>query len=275
VVGKDWTGIQNWSSFEFIDEVLRAANLPASSYETAGSLFGGKRIFVLANLGTWYVKRGNLFNRTQDTHKSYLLSTMAHDGTMAWNGLFTDVRVVCNNTNQFALNSADNLWKVKHTLKADERIQLAASLAAGHIVYQQRMREELEELDTQRFNARQARAWAATVMADMAELVGCERYEQVIDAMPRVERQRNVPTPQDIVAEQSGQIQDLFLHGKGNNGATKYDGLNGLTEWLDHQRDRYKRAKDTNTWQQKRFVDTFSGENARLRNRGLNLLKRW
>lgn len=65
--------------------------------ETMGVLFGGRRFWALAR-----VCEGAPVKDSRDKVGLYLLLCTAADGTMATEGRFTTVRVVCNNTLQLA-----------------------------------------------------------------------------------------------------------------------------------------------------------------------------
>lgn len=66
---------------------------------TAGSLRGGSRIWALADMS----KSMRIFG--QDEVKAYLLLATSYDLSLATTACFTSVRVVCNNTLQWAYNS--------------------------------------------------------------------------------------------------------------------------------------------------------------------------
>jgi hypothetical protein len=217
-----------------------------------------------------------------DVYHSYLASLSGHTGMKAWYAFYTDTRVVCSNTAQFSLGRASEqsdravLTRLKHTAKASERMEEAEQLMGAHLAYQTKLRAELEALEEQRINARQTREWAAHVLGNLDEYCGNlnmvqNKLNEDWDPKTKV----NMKTPGERVIEAADTVGDLFTTGKGNLGSTKYDAIQGLTEFLDHHRDRYKRAKDANKWQSQRLVDTFTGKSAQIRNRGLRMLKKW
>lgn len=93
---------QNKDAFAFTDALLDAD----VKYETAGSLFGGKRVWLLAKMPTEVV--------LGDEIAPYLVFTNAHDGTGAIKVAITPTRVVCNNTLNMALNGAKRYWSTRH-----------------------------------------------------------------------------------------------------------------------------------------------------------------
>lgn len=80
--------------------------------ETAGCLFGGKRVWALANCKKAVALKGD------DTVKLYLLLATSFDGSMSTQARLTTVRVVCNNTLELATEGGrpgNNVVRVYHT----------------------------------------------------------------------------------------------------------------------------------------------------------------
>lgn len=95
--------VQNAEAFAFTDSLIDGE----VHYETAGSLQGGKKIWLLAKLPETEI--------VGDKTEPYLCFTNTHDGSGAIRVCMTHIRVVCNNTLNFALNSAKRAWAVRHT----------------------------------------------------------------------------------------------------------------------------------------------------------------
>src|SRR4051794_3431816 len=87
LVSDDYRVVQNTEAFAFL------ANLIGSElhFETAGSLWAGRAVWVLAELPD-HVQVGG------DAVRRFVLVTTRHDGTAAVRALVTPVRVVCANT---------------------------------------------------------------------------------------------------------------------------------------------------------------------------------
>lgn len=77
-------------------------------YETAGSLQGGRRVWMLAHMPHEYIISGERIS-------PYLLFSNTHDGTGAIKVALTPVRVVCSNTLNLALSTAKRSWSMIHT----------------------------------------------------------------------------------------------------------------------------------------------------------------
>lgn len=96
--------VQNAEAFSFTDELLGEG----VRYETAGSLQGGRRTWVLARLPHQYIINGEEIS-------PYLVFMNAHDGSGAVKAAMTPVRVVCQNTLNLALSTAKRSWSFHHT----------------------------------------------------------------------------------------------------------------------------------------------------------------
>jgi phage/plasmid-like protein (TIGR03299 family) len=87
IVGERYRIVQNHEAFAFIDQLLGSS----IHFETAGSLHGGRRVWVLATLPD-HVEVGG------DDVRPYVLLMNSHDGSTAVVAATTPVRVVCQNT---------------------------------------------------------------------------------------------------------------------------------------------------------------------------------
>lgn len=96
--------VQNRDAFGFTDALLG----DGVRYETAGSLMGGRKTWILAKLPTRYIIQGEQI-------LPYLVFSNTHDGSGAIKIAMTPIRVVCNNTLNLALDTADRSWSIHHT----------------------------------------------------------------------------------------------------------------------------------------------------------------
>ena len=113
VVGKNYTPIQNTECFEFMDEITGPDKLVR--YHTAGSLHGGRKIWLLAELTNL-----TFAPVPNDEVQPYLALLDSKDGSMSLTAFFTGVRIVCQNTANMALAGADKnkMVKIRHTQSA-------------------------------------------------------------------------------------------------------------------------------------------------------------
>lgn len=96
IVGNDWEPVQNSEAFNFFNEYCAAGDM---EMHTAGSLMGGKIVWVLAKINESFdVLPG-------DQIDNYMLFTNPHTYGKTLNIRMTPTRVVCNNTLQMSLSA--------------------------------------------------------------------------------------------------------------------------------------------------------------------------
>ena len=103
VVTDRYKVVQNHEAFAFTDALLGEG----VTYETAGSLSDGKKIWILAKLTDKYFLEGEQID-------PYLVFSSSHDGSGAIKVCMTPIRVVCQNTLNIALSSARRMWSTIH-----------------------------------------------------------------------------------------------------------------------------------------------------------------
>lgn len=104
IVGDRYKIVQNKDAFAFTDALLGEG----VRYETAGSLNGGKTIWLLARMPENFEILG-------DKVEPYLVFTNTHDGSGAVRVTMTNVRICCANTLNMALRGAKRIWSARHT----------------------------------------------------------------------------------------------------------------------------------------------------------------
>ena len=126
--------VQNKEAFEFTDNIIKNTKGIECHYETAGSLFNGKRTFMLVRLPET--------DLVGDAVENYLFVTNSHDGTTGLIAGITSVRIVCNNTLQLAINGAQRTWNLRHTESIKGK-QAEAEQALGLALnYTERVKED-------------------------------------------------------------------------------------------------------------------------------------
>ena len=112
-VSSEWQENQNDEAFEFFGEWVEEGNM---EMHTAGVLDEGRMVWCLAKL-----KEGFSLFRGKDKIDSYLLFSNPHRYGMSITVMSTPIRVVCNNTLQFALGSGkkDMMIRIDHRKKFD------------------------------------------------------------------------------------------------------------------------------------------------------------
>lgn len=102
IVTDSYKVVQNKDAFAFTDNLIGGD----VRYETAGSLRNGRKVWLLAKLPDSEI--------AGDKTEPYLCFSNTHDGSGAIRVCMTPIRVVCNNTLNFALRSAKRSWSVRH-----------------------------------------------------------------------------------------------------------------------------------------------------------------
>lgn len=119
IVGSQFVPLQNKEFASWMDGIT--AN--GAKFESAGSLFGGKRIWALANVAASFeVLPGDWVN-------TYILLSNSHDGSLKFRFLPTSVRVVCNNTFT-AASSAEGGFSIRHDSSMTRKLEEAQRLLA-------------------------------------------------------------------------------------------------------------------------------------------------
>lgn len=113
IVSGRYSVVQNSEAFAFTDALVGEG----IRYETAGSLRGGKRIWLLGKMPERYI--------LGDKVEPYICFTNTHDGTGAVRACMTPVRVVCNNTLNVALRDAARSWSTPHRGDIKTRLEEA------------------------------------------------------------------------------------------------------------------------------------------------------
>ena len=127
--------VQNGEAFSFTDTLLGEG----VRYETAGSLQGGKSVWLLAHLPHEYIISGERIS-------PYLLFSNTHDGSGAVKVAITPIRVVCCNTLNLALQTAKRSWSMNHTGNVKDKMEEAKNTLFLADRYMEELGKEFENL---------------------------------------------------------------------------------------------------------------------------------
>ena len=216
IVGAGYRPLQNEEAFYWFQPFLDAK---AAAIETAGSLRGGKRIWILAR-----VEIGQEAIKGDDEVRNYVLLSNSHDGSLAVRVGFTPVRVVCNNTLCMAHQSeASKLIRVRHTSRVLENLDGI---------------REIMDLANKEFVATVAQ-YRALAKKDI-NAKDFEKYVRVVfDLKENSESKKVIPT-----------IVSLFESGIGNDltGKTYWGAYNAANEYLNYFRGNSQDNTLNNLW---------------------------
>lgn len=233
-VGDDYTPVQNREAFGFFDEAIAEGLV---SLETAGSLRGGTRIWVMAHINDTTVDVVR-----NDPVKAYFLLSNSFDGTLAVKVGFTGVRVVCQNTLTLAHhNDRSHLVKVRHTKNVGRAL------------------EQLKEVVNWQKDAFLATVDQFRALAN----TGCDEetlrkyVTKVFEPELKVRNQNKDEEKAETSAEKSvdkllAKIIPLFESGKGNDRpgvrGTLWAGYNAVTEYQTWERGRENDTRLDSLW---------------------------
>ncbi len=153
VVSDRYKVVQNTDAFSFTDELLGRG----VRYETAGSLQEGKKVWLLARLPREYIIAGERIS-------PYLVFSNTHDGSGSVKVAITPVRVVCNNTLNLALNTADRSFSMIHTGKIQDKIQEAKDTLLMAEEYMDCLGIEFEQLRRQKITDAQVKEYIGQLL---------------------------------------------------------------------------------------------------------------
>jgi phage/plasmid-like protein (TIGR03299 family) len=137
VLSDKYKPFQNEQAFDFMDTLVASGS---AKYETAGSLKGGRVVFLTMEMPDYITLPGG------DKIKTYLLLRTTHDGTGRIMVYVVTVRVVCWNTLTIGIAGARHKWGVTHTADVKEKIDQARASLGLTIDYDKAFRQEAEEL---------------------------------------------------------------------------------------------------------------------------------
>jgi len=222
VVGPRYSALQNKDAFRWFEPFLEAGE---AKLETAGSLRGGSRVWVLAKLN-----RDPLVIAEGDEVEKFLLLSHSHDGSLAVRCGFCPIRVVCSNTLAMAHGSdASRLIRIRHT---------------GDVLGNLMAVREVMDLADLEFEATavQYRRLARTPInqADLKKYV--RRALRVDDETDTSTRMTNIVD----------QVVGLAEAGRGNDlpsvRGTLWTGYNAVTEYLGYNRGRTRANRLNALW---------------------------
>lgn len=145
--------IQNEEAFAFTDALLGRG----VRYETAGSLQGGRKVWLLARLPHEYIITGERIS-------PYLVFSNTHDGSGAVRVAITPVRVVCSNTLNLALSTARRSWSMIHTGNIQDKLREAEDTLFLAEKYMDSLGKEFEALRMKKLSDKQVEEYIEVLL---------------------------------------------------------------------------------------------------------------
>jgi phage/plasmid-like protein (TIGR03299 family) len=246
--------IQNTEAFDFADSVIGSGQ---AVWDTAGSIGGGRKVFMQA------VLPGKLFLKSNpdDVTEKRILFMTSHDGSSALTGYVTPIRVVCQNTLNASLKNNTNQFKIYHRKNYQAKANEAAKVLELAHAYFNDLQHVMNVLAEQEVTKTYVDGFVnALIPTRKVSETGEE------EVATRTENRRN-------------EIISLFREGTGNNGKTRWDLYNAVTEYVDHKQGGRvttarieKSAPLANVEAEQRFERSLTGAGATLKQRAMDLL---
>ena len=225
VVSDRYQIVQNEDAFAFTDGLLGEG----VTYETAGSLQGGRRTFILARLPERFIIAG-------DEIMPYFVIMNSHDGSCSIKAAMTPVRVVCQNTLNLALKTAKRTWTARHTSNIMDRIDDAKTTLQFAEKYMSELGKGVDSLVHKKLTDRK-------VMEFLSE------FFPVTEDMSAAQKKNNLILLNDMKARyfDAPDLQDT-----GRNG---YRFINAVADFATHA-DPIRRTKN---YKENLFLKTMEG----------------
>ena len=227
VVGKQYTIVQNSEAFAFTDELVGEG----VTYETAGYFGKGERVWMLARLPEDYDFMG-------DKVTPYVVFTNTHDGTGAVKVAMTPVRVICSNTLNMAIRSAQRIWSAVHKSGIAARIDEARHTLGMARDYMTALNVEMETL--------------AKVKLSPLTL-----EKVVLPNLIKVNEDTMSPRQIETRMEQRAELRFRYLNAPDLSEMPKtgYRFINAVADYVDHT----EPGRETKNWKENRFSNQIQG----------------
>lgn len=205
-VGGQYTPIQNEDHCELLNTLVDQSG---AHFETAGSLKGGKEVFVTMKMPETITIGGI------DETEINIAALNSHDGTSSFRFLVTPVRIVCANTQAAAIRSARSTFNVRHTANSRNVIAEAREALGLTFKFVDAFQTEAEKM----------------IQQSMTEAAFFEIVNKIW-----VPSEKDSPRAKNVAAERTAALGQLFLESSTTREirGTRYAAYNAFTEYVDH-----------------------------------------
>jgi len=248
VVGTRYTPIQNRAVFNFLDALVDSG----SSYETAGSIDGGKKIFITMRMPNGILVDG------KDKSDMYIFATTSHDGSFSMNVSLTAVRVVCQNTWRMARRASQYKHTIRHTANSNKSIAQARDVMQFSFQYGGFLQEQADKLVNTVVHSHDVDNFLSNLFPIPSDIAG---------AMGKRPLEKNELKVITMLDNKKDTIKNLYHNSPGqqmlDNNAWRL--FNSVTEYSDY----YSTVRGNDTRRAERVV---LAEGEVLKDRALDLL---
>lgn len=248
--------VQNDAMFEPFHKMVQKFG---ATYETAGLINGGSKCWISAKLpGDWGVK-----GREEDKVERRIISLISHDGTKRNSYLSIANRVFCNNMlSLLTKEGAKQGYSLSHTKNWENNLDIIQGNFESSIAAHEQFQNVANKLNEMTINTEEVKIFSELLLPDRPGKVN-EKGEQV--------RKRETSR----LTNRREAIVDLFVAGAGNQGRTRWDAFNAVTEFVDHHNNiKSLEGKNAGEAAQRRFVSNLlGGPGDQIKQRALTMLQ--
>ena len=220
--GHSYIPVQNRQALGFFKKFTDSGDM---TLETAGSLDGGRRIFVLAKTSESFSIKG------KDKVDSYLLCYHPHIWGQSLKIMWTPIRVVCSNTLMMALDGKSSEFRMPHIREFDGDVQFKAEQALGLAHDKmETFKEQANLLASKEFTDKDL--WKYWILLFQPSL-------------------KNEPNPTPEMFSRTLETLSSLIHTQPGSTVAKntwWQALNAVTYYLDHESGRSRDATMTSVW---------------------------
>lgn len=253
--GTGYRPIHNEDGFDFLDETLAEFD---ARYESAGSLFGGKKAWMLVRLPNqdFDIAKGDLV-------QSYALFTLDHTGHGVNRCLPTTCRIECANTMRVACRNDQTGIKLSHRGDISKKISEARRVLGLSVTSIDQFRAISQEMTKVKVNVRH---YASDVLDAVLDITEAQMHHKndVLEAtiaitnitreLARKEFDRKVERRGEILEDIFERYETDRCRPKGTLRAA----FDAVTEHADHNRIA-KQSKNPELRASRRFQSTLMG----------------
>jgi phage/plasmid-like protein (TIGR03299 family) len=250
VVGSRYVPLQNKQAFSWFDDLVA---MKEAIYETAGSLRGGKIIWIMAKLP-------GMMGWADDPIEKWLVLSNTHDGSGKVRIDCSPVRVVCMNTLKAAMGSTEVSYEMLHTLGMADHIPDVREALGAVTTYFIELQGSLETLRGVQMTQEEIKKYVIRLFPARVKMVKDDDLSGVLEAEigPRIQKQIE-------------KVLELIDIGKGTDipgvRGTAYGAYNAVVEWADH----YRGIKKNGNGLEARVDSAWFGTGAKFKQRAFEL----
>lgn len=233
--GKRYNIVNNQDMFAPFDDTVQNVG---ATYESAGIISHGKVCWVSARLPEDFS-----VGDSEDKYNQRVIMLAFHDGMRRSVYFSYNNRVICNNM-LASLNKtgAEAGFGVRHTNTWEDALKASHQAFHGSVGQMKDFRVTASKLFKIKMNNTQAKQFSTGFFNNFVDPKDVAKKNK-----SRTDRSKT------MINNKVDHLVSLFEEGMGNQGETRYDMMNAVTEYLDHH------AKSTKKASARRFINNLGG----------------